>query len=32
LGLILRRIPAPSGLTVTAWHYFALLAAVIAAP
>ena len=31
LGLILLLIPAPSGLTATAWHYFALFAAVIAA-
>jgi L-tartrate/succinate antiporter len=31
LGLILVLIPAPSGLTATAWHYFALFAAVIAA-
>ncbi len=31
LGLILLLIPAPSGLTVTAWHYFALFASVIAA-
>src|ERR1035441_6342776 len=31
LALILLLIPAPSGLTVTAWHYFALFAAVIAA-
>jgi len=31
LGLGLRMIPAPSGLTPNAWHYFALFAAVIAA-
>ena len=31
LGLILLLIPVPSGLTATAWHYFALFAAVIAA-
>ena len=31
LGLVLWLIPAPSGLSVTAWHYFALFAAVIAA-
>ncbi len=31
LGLILLFIPAPSGLNATAWHYFALFAAVIAA-
>src|ERR1035441_567426 len=31
LGLVLVLIPAPSGLTATAWHYFALFAAVIAA-
>lgn len=31
LGIILFLIPAPSGLSVTAWHYFALFAAVIAA-
>ena len=31
LGFILLLIPAPSGLTVAAWHYFALFAAVIAA-
>lgn len=30
LGLILVVIPAPSGLSATAWHYFALFAAVIA--
>ena len=30
LGLILLVIPAPSGLSATAWHYFALFAAVIA--
>ena len=30
LGLILFVIPTPSGLTATAWHYFALFAAVIA--
>src|ERR1035441_8215199 len=30
LGLILLLIPAPSGLSATAWHYFALFAAVIA--
>src|SRR5271166_2921134 len=31
LGLILVLIPVPSGLTATAWHYFALFAVVIAA-
>ncbi|MGA3093361.1 MAG: anion permease, partial [Terriglobales bacterium] len=31
LGLILLLIPVPSGLNATAWHYFALFAAVIAA-
>jgi len=31
LGLILLLIPVPSGLTATAWHYFTLFAAVIAA-
>jgi L-tartrate/succinate antiporter len=31
LGFILLLIPAPSGLNATAWHYFALFAAVIAA-
>ena len=31
LALILLLIPVPSGLSVTAWHYFALFAAVIAA-
>jgi len=30
LGLILLVIPTPSGLSSTAWHYFALFAAVIA--
>ena len=30
LGVILFLIPAPSGLSATAWHYFALFAAVIA--
>jgi len=30
LGLILLVIPAPSGLSATAWHYFALFVAVIA--
>jgi DASS family divalent anion:Na+ symporter len=30
LGLLLVVIPAPSGLSATAWHYFALFAAVIA--
>jgi L-tartrate/succinate antiporter len=30
LGLILFVIPTPSGLSATAWHYFALFAAVIA--
>jgi len=30
LGLILVVIPTPSGLSATAWHYFALFAAVIA--
>jgi len=30
LGLVLLLIPAPSGLSATAWHYFALFAAVIA--
>ena len=30
LGLILFVIPTPSGLTASAWHYFALFAAVIA--
>ncbi len=31
LGVIIRVLPAPAGLTPTAWHYFALFAAVIAA-
>ena len=31
LGIILLLVPAPAGLTATAWHYFALFAAVIAA-
>lgn len=30
-GVIIAIIPAPAGLTQTAWHYFALFAAVIAA-
>lgn len=31
LGLVLRIIPTPAGLSPMAWHYFALFAAVIAA-